>query len=277
MVKEEDEEQVSNLVKKESSITVSSGHHLLGSKYREPKVVLKALPKSVLQKGTKKYPSNKREVRVTLKRLGNTVGRKSNRIYTSKLHKQKAELSKTVPAPSNCSKASVPKKELRVKLEDISVTKPLRNRKGKRKRVSAGDEMEPGKKSSRVTQEESEHGAEDEKTKEKGDSRFDPDVMKKLFNFGSKVEEALKWNEEAPHKLTRNKGKVRSVPRVMSNELKDIEEKDILDILKWLEQEERQRKEHREKVLESLRETHRTNIALYSHMLNVLQAVTASG
>ncbi|KAK8401234.1 hypothetical protein O3P69_002774 [Scylla paramamosain] len=66
-------------------------------------------------------------------------------------------------------------------------------------------------------------------------------------------------------------------PQVISDELKDIDEKDILNILKWLEEEERQRKEHRRKVLESLRETHRTNIALYSHMLNVLQAVTASG
>ncbi|MPC12055.1 uncharacterized protein LOC123511381 isoform X2 [Portunus trituberculatus] len=278
MVKEEDEGQVSNLVKKEPQITVSSGHHLLGSKYREPKVVLKALPKSVLQKGTRKYPLNKREARVTLKRLGNSVSRKSNRIYTSKLHKQKPDLTKAVSAPSKSSKASVPKKELRVELEDISVKRPLQKRKGKRKRVSGGDEMQPKKKSGHVSQGVSVHRDKDEKTKEKADSRFDPDVMKKLFNFGAKVEEALKWNKEAVDKLTRNNDKVQStLTQVMSDEFKDIDEKDILNILKWLEEEERQRKEHRQKVLESLRETHRTNIALYSHMLNVLQAVTASG
>lgn len=277
MVKEQDGGQMSSQAKKEPQVTVSSGHHLLGSKYREPKVVLKALPKSMLQKGTRKYPLNKREARVTLKRLGNSVSRKSNRIYTSKLHKQKAGLTKAVSSPSNSSKASLPKKELRIELEDISVTKPLENRKGKRKRASAGNEMQPEKKSSRVSQGVSGNRAKDEKSKEKGDSRFDPDVMKKLFNFGAKVEEALKWNKEAVDKLTRNNDKVQSFTQVISDELKDIDEKDILNILKWLEEEERQRKEHRRKVLESLRETHRTNIALYSHMLNVLQAVTASG
>lgn len=275
MVKEQDEGQVSTLVKKEPQITVSSGHHLLGSTYREPKVVLKALPRSMLQKGTRKL--NKRETRVTLKRLGNRVGRKSKRIYTSKLHKQKAGLTKAASSPSNTSKASAPKKELRVELEDISVTKPVQNRKGKRKRMSAGDEMQPEKKSSRVSRGVSGHRGKDEKIKEKGDSRFDPDVMKKLFNFGAKVEEALKWNKEAVDKLTRNNDRVHYITQVMADEVKDVDEKDILNILNWLEEEERQRKEHRQKVLESLRETHSTNIALYSHMLNVLQAVTASG
>lgn len=274
MVKEQDERQVSSLVKKEPQITVSSGHHLLGSTYREPKVVLKALPRSMLQRGTRKL--NKRETRVTLKRLGNSVSRKSKRIYTSKLHKQKAGLTKAASSSSDSSK-SVPKKELRVELEDITVTKPAQNRKGKRKRMSAGDEMQPKKKSSRVSRGVSGHRGKDEKIKEKGDSRFDPDVMKKLFNFGAKVEEALKWNKEAVDKLTRNNDRVQYITQVMGDELKDADEVDILNILKWLEEEERQRMEHRQKVLESIRETHSTNIALYSHMLSVLQAVTASG
>lgn len=280
MIKDQDEGQVSNQMKKEPQITVSSGHHLLGSKYREPKVVLKALPKSLLQKGTRKYPICKREARVTLKRLGNSFGnKKSNRVYSSKLHKQKAGLTKTVSSPSsNSSRAAVEKKELKVELEDISSNtgRSLQKRSGKRKRVSVGHEMQSKEKCSRMSPRVSEHKARDEKVKQKGDSRFDPDVMKKLFNFGAKVEEVLTLNKEAINKLTKNNDRAQSFTHMVSDKLEDVDESDVDTVLNWLEEEECQRREHREKVLESLRVSHSTNIALYSHMLTVLRSVTAS-
>lgn len=289
VLKDQDEGQMSYQMKKEASITVSSGHHLLGSKYREPKVVLQALPKSLLQKGTRKYPTGKREARITLKRLGNSVGskkskrvhasknsvgnKKSKRVFTSKLHKSRTGLTS-----SNSPQVSTGRKELKVEVEDISSSsgRSLQKRGGKRKRVNVGHDLQPKEKCSRMSPRVSEHKARDEKIKEKGDTRFDPDVMKKLFNFGAKVEEVLTLNKEAITKLTKDNKRARSVANTISNRLEEIDENDVDAVLKWLEEEERQRREHRERVLESLRVSHSTNIALYSHMLTVLQSVTTS-
>ena len=280
MAKELDEEQVNNQTKKELQHTGSSDLKLLGSKYREPKVVLKALPKALLQKGNRKYPIYKREARVTLKRLGNgMIIRKSNRVYTSKLHKQKAGLTKVVSTSSSKSSPAVQlKKVLKVELEDISLKaeRSRQNRSGKRKRMSGHHEPQPQRKCSRMSPRMSEKKDKHDKTKEKGDPRFDPDVMKKLFNFGAKVEEVLSLNSEIIDKLTMNNDRAQSFSQMVSDRLEDIDESDIDKILNWLEEEESQRKEHREKMLESLRVSHSTNITLYSHMLTVLQSVTAS-
>ncbi|KAG0726230.1 hypothetical protein GWK47_037062 [Chionoecetes opilio] len=256
----------------------SSGHQLLGSKYREPKVVLKALPKSLLQKGSKRYLVHRKEARVTLKRLVNTKSKlRTTRVFTSKLHQQKAGLTKVSSPSSSSLQSALKKKELKVELEDISpsMETTTQTRRGKRKRVSVEDELdEPEGKCSRISPRLSVRKTQERKTK--GDSRFDPDVMEKLFNFGAKVEEVLLLNKKAINSLTKDNKSAQSFSQMACDRLEDVDDCDFEKVLKWLEEEELHRKQHREKVLESVRMSHNTNLALYSHMLSVLQSVTAS-
>lgn len=279
---------------------------ILGAEYKEAKVVIKALSKSALQNQSRRY-TFKKEPRVTLKRLGNVgAGSKKNtRVASSKLLRRRAGSARAMSNNNNSQsgglkkivvKAEVvqscspppPRKRGRPKVvngdpEPVpAVTRvPVLKEQGKRKRANTDiTEMKPREKRARRTPRDSKQEEEDEedesseiKTKI---TRFDPTVMENLLHFGSKVQEVLTFNRKTLDKLLDNWENSEPNTKEVEKKLEGTESGDLEGVMAWLEEEQRQRKEYQQELLETLRTSHKTNMALYSHMLTVLQSVTAS-
>lgn len=206
-----------------------------------------------------------------MKRLGNmSAGRKNTRVVsTSGLLKRRAVPTK---AASNSSQSA-----LRVRQTSSPGTRVpvLQSRGRKRKRLGTEQEPKPTEKQVKRGRKPKQK-VQDDSAELKTSSRFDPTVMEKLFDFGASVEEFLTLNSKAMDKLVKSNEKAEATTQAINKKLEDANGGDLEKIMRWLEEEERQRKDHREAVMESLRVTHNTNMALYKHMLTVLKSVTAS-
>lgn len=269
--------------------------------------MIKALSKSTLQSQAKKY-AFKKEPRVTLKRLGNASAgnKKSSRVVTSKLVRRKLTSRRTTPNSNSQSalKKIVVKAEVvqssppgsyksaprgrgrprttNIDQEPVVAKKPSpgpRGR-GKRKLLNTDHKPEPAEKrvrrTSKGSKEESHEGQEGDVPQVKAKTRFDPLVKENLYNFGIKVQEVLSFNRKTYDKLLDDWENSEPTTEEIEKKLGGGESGDLEAVMKWLEEEQRQRKEYQQELLETLRASHRTNMALYSHMLSVLKSVTAS-
>ncbi|XP_050736501.1 uncharacterized protein LOC127008413 isoform X3 [Eriocheir sinensis] len=278
---------------------------ILGAEYKEAKVVIKALSKSALQNQSRKY-TFKKEPRVTLKRLGNmgAGSKKNTRVASSKLLRRRPGSARVTSNNNNSqsglkkivvkaevvqsSSSPVPRKRGRPKRVNsnpepvLTVTHvPVLGTRGKRKRPDTDiTETKPREKRVRRTPRGSKQEEEDEedespevKTKI---TRFDPTVMENLLDFGLKVQEVLSFNRKTLDKLLDNWGNSEPTTEEVEKKFEGTESGDLEGIMTWLEEEQRQRKEYQQELLETLRTSHKTNMALYSHMLTVLKSVTAS-
>lgn len=278
---------------------------ILGAEYKEAKVVIKALSKSALQNQSRKY-TFKKEPRVTLKRLGNmgAGSKKNTRVASSKLLRRRPGSARVTSNNNNSqsglkkivvkaevvqsSSSPVPRKRGRPKRVNsnpepvLTVTHvPVLGTRGKRKRPDTDiTETKPREKHVRRTPRGSKQEEEDEedespevKTKI---TRFDPTVMENLLDFGLKVQEVLSFNRKTLDKLLDNWGNSEPTTEEVEKKFEGTESGDLEGIMTWLEEEQRQRKEYQQELLETLRTSHKTNMALYSHMLTVLKSVTAS-
>ncbi|XP_045585015.1 uncharacterized protein [Procambarus clarkii] len=102
-------------------------------------------------------------------------------------------------------------------------------------------------------------------------------LMSKLLNFGAEVAEAMSINNEAIFGLSTNdSARQNPIHSLKVYEADGIDDKEVNEIISWLEEEEDQRRAYRKRILESLRASHDNNMALYTKMLQVIQSVTSS-
>ncbi|KAK7068552.1 hypothetical protein SK128_014950 [Halocaridina rubra] len=99
------------------------------------------------------------------------------------------------------------------------------------------------------------------------------EVMTQLLNFGAEVAEAMASNNESIFSFSKNDNPLQSFKIDRQDDFSDEE---VVNIIKWFEEEEEQRRAYRKRILEALRASHETNMSLYTQMLKMLQSVTAS-
>lgn len=233
---------------------------------------------------------------MTLKRLGNiSPGNKQNtRVIASKLIKRKPPTTTTTRAapPANDSAPGLRKVVVKAEVKPAPAQTSrgvMPKRRGKRKRQTSDPEPKPVEKRMRKTTKPPQNVAkEDDQDDEpsssppppsppvQAKSRFDPDVMEKLFDFGAKIDEVLTLNTKTMDRLVRANKRTSPVSKSIREKLERADVGIVDCLISWVDEETRRRNEHREAVMETLREKHNTCMTLYSNMLTVLKSVTAN-
>lgn len=103
------------------------------------------------------------------------------------------------------------------------------------------------------------------------------DIMNKLLKFGAKVAEAVAVSNESVFSLKTDDSVRENLIRTLKEDQEeDFNNVEVNKIIRLIEEEEEQRRAFRKQILESMKVSHETNMAIYTQMLKVLQSVTSS-
>ncbi|KAG7168834.1 putative myb-like protein X-like 2, partial [Homarus americanus] len=271
--KEKQESPQSEQTKKPANAATSVTRESSGIRKREAKVVLKRLANYYTTSKTGKQSKSSSEAKVAVKRLTN-----------SKVSRRKGDIAKKM--------TTLPRKKFGLALSSLM--------------KDAGASRSPPKGTKRVAKRkmESDSSSNDNKTfgrhkkiKRKRGRKFETqntatdtgknsmetvvqvnkDIMNKLLNFGAEVAEAMAVNNEAIFGLSAGGSTIQNPLQTLKGDGDDdFDDEEVSKIIRWLEEEEEQRRTYRKRILESLRASHNTNMTLYTQMLQVLQSVTSS-
>nr|XP_053647150.1 uncharacterized protein LOC128698790 [Cherax quadricarinatus]XP_053647151.1 uncharacterized protein LOC128698790 [Cherax quadricarinatus] len=265
-VKKERSDYLFNEQAKTSS-TGSSETESSSLKDGEPRV-LGRLSSHVMGK-TRRTNKSSSETKVSVKRLANSSARKKDKTAkTTSLAKRRVGMASSSRAKSADSYSSA-----------------KRTRRVTKRKLEAGSSSKEGKtfgtykKFKHVRDSISETENKSTKAKEGIDKvpLVNKNIINKLLNFGAEVAEAMSVNNETMLDLSANDSTRQNPLRTLETcRVDDFDEDEITKIINWLEEEEEQRRTHRKRILDSMKVSHESNMALYTQMLQVLQSVTSS-
>ncbi|XP_071544795.1 uncharacterized protein [Panulirus ornatus] len=279
--KDKAESRLSDQTKKVTNATPSPTQHTAGVKNNEAKVLLKRLSNYSMVSKTGKQNKNSSEIKLAVNRLTNSKIARKKGNTTSKatvLPKKKASSSSSnleVPVPRSTARGTLPTAK-RVKNVIKGRVDTGRSQPCKRPKDYDPDEEERPVPGSPKRRKPHDTGIEVRELPEKP-AQVNKEIMNKLLNFGADITEAMAVNNEALFGLSSNDSTRQNLISTLGTYgADDYDDELVSEIITLLEEEENQRRAYRKQILMSLRASHKTNMALYSQMLQVIQSVSSS-